>query len=63
MKLFKFLNLAADAAQTDLKLDFKPERFVQMMDEMGIGMLIIFILIGVIILTTVVVNKLFSNKK
>lgn len=46
----------------DLIKNFKPERFLQMLDEMGIGMLIIFILIGVIILSTLLINKIFSKK-
>ncbi len=49
------------AAKTDLT--FIPKRFVAMLDEMGIGMLVIFLLIGVIIGATLVVNKLFSKKE
>ncbi len=43
-------------------LSFNPSRFVEMLDEMGIGMLLIFILIGVIILATLLINKIFSKK-
>ena len=41
---------------------FNPQRFVDMLSYMGKGMLVIFVIIGVIILTTVVINKLFSKK-
>ena len=61
MKLLKLLNIAADAAAP--QLEFHPERFVEMLDKMGLGMLIIFILIGVIILTTLLVNRIFSKNK
>lgn len=60
MKLLNLLNIVANAA---VELEFKPERFVEMLDKMGLGMLVIFIIIGVIILTTMVINRLFSNKK
>ncbi len=43
-------------------LEFVPGRFIEMLDRMGIGMLVIFIIIGVIILTTLLINKIFSNK-
>ncbi|MBQ3085188.1 MAG: hypothetical protein IJC46_07060 [Clostridia bacterium] len=52
-------NTAEKATES---LDFIPMRFVSMLDEMGIGMLVIFILIGVIIGSTLLVNKLFSKK-
>ena len=53
-------QLFALAAKADLT--FVPKRFVQMLDEMGIGMLVIFILIAVIIGATLLVNKIFSKK-
>ncbi len=43
-------------------LTFEPARFVQMLDKMGIGMLVIFIIIGVIIISTLLINKIFSRK-
>lgn len=45
------------------ELTFTPGRFLDKLDEMGIGMLVIFIIIGVIILSTMLINKLFSKKK
>ena len=44
-------------------ITFEPKGFTDMLGYMGKGMLVIFILIGVIILTTLVINKLFSNKQ
>ena len=43
-------------------LEFVPGRFIEMLDKMGIGMLVIFIIIGAIILTTLLINKIFSKK-
>lgn len=42
--------------------EFKPERFLEMLPYMVKGMLVIFVLIGVIILVTMLINKIFSNK-
>ena len=44
------------------QLFFKPENFVSMLPKMGIGMLVIFVIIGVIILSTLLINKIFSKK-
>ena len=43
-------------------LNFEPMRFIEMLDKMGIGMLVIFIIIGVIIISTLLINKIFSKK-
>jgi hypothetical protein len=45
------------------ELFFRPENFLSMLQYMGIGMLVIFVIIGVIILATMAINKLFSKKK
>ena len=37
--------------------------FVERLSNMGIGMLVIFVVIGLIILTTVLINWLFSKKE
>lgn len=44
-------------------LTFTPGNFVNYLSYMGRGMLVIFVIIGVIILTTLLINKLFSNKQ
>ena len=41
---------------------FNPMGFVDRLSNMGIGMLVIFVVIGIIILTTMLVNWLFSKK-
>jgi len=62
MKLLTaLLNSAAVANTTELF--FKPEKFVEMLSYMGIGMLVIFVVIGIIILVTALINKIFSGKK
>ncbi len=49
--------------KSDLEvLDFNPSRILEMLPHMGIGMLVIFVIIGIIILTTVAIQR-FSGKK
>ena len=42
---------------------FEPMAFVENLKHMGVGMLVIFVVIGLIILTTLLINWLFSDKK
>lgn len=42
---------------------FDPMAFVDRLSNMGIGMLVIFIVIGMIIGTTMLINWLFSEKQ
>ena len=44
-------------------LGFQPMNFVDNLQYMGVGMLTIFVVIGVIILFTTGINKVFSKKK
>ena len=44
-------------------MNFNPAAFVENLKYMGVGMLGIFIVIGVIILSVVVLNKLLAPKK
>ena len=41
---------------------FNPMAFLENLKYMGIGMLVIFVVIGLIILTTMLINWLFSDK-
>ena len=41
---------------------FEPMAFVENLQHMGVGMLVIFVVIGLIILTTMLINWLFSEK-
>ena len=67
LKLFSgILNAApaaSQAAESGLNFNFEPKKFVEMLPYMGKGMLVIFAIIAVIIVATVVINKLFSKKK
>ena len=42
-------------------LTFEPVKFVENLRYMGLGMLVIFVIIGLIILTTTLINKVFSD--
>ncbi len=42
---------------------FQPQNFINNLSYMGTGMLAILIVMGVIILATVLLNKIFSSKK
>ncbi len=46
----------------DLNIDFQPSRFVDNLSKMGIGMLGIFIVMGVVIIVTSILNKVTSKK-
>ena len=41
---------------------FNPAGFVERLSNMGIGMLVIFVIIGLIALSTMLINKVFSDK-
>ena len=42
---------------------FEPQNFITNLSYMGTGMLAILIVMGVIIVATVILNKVFSSKK
>ena len=46
---------------TAVNLNFDPMAFVENLQYMGVGMLVIFEIIGIIILATKLVNYLFSE--
>ena len=65
MNFLKFLTETAAAEATEAAkavLGFEPGNFVTNLQYMGIGMLTIFIIIGIIILSTLLINKIFSHK-
>ena len=72
LELLSFFNIfgiltaaettAAEAAAEATKLFFEPKNFINMLGYMGKGMLVIFIIIGVIILVTILVSRIFSRK-
>ncbi len=56
------MNVLSDtAAQAAPELFFQPMNFITNLRNMGIGMLVIFVIIGVIILVTTLVSRLFSK--
>ena len=63
MNFLSDVLLIAPAPAEQAGMAFDPGKFVEMLPYMGIGMLTIFVVIGVIILTTLLINKLFSKKQ
>ncbi|MBQ6946994.1 MAG: hypothetical protein IJN42_03015 [Clostridia bacterium] len=57
------MNLLIFAATEAPKLGFTPINFVKNLQYMGTGMLVIFVVIGIIIGATMLVNYLFSSGK
>ena len=47
--------------ETAVNLEFNPMAFIDNLKHMGVGMLVIFAIIGIIILATKLVNYLFSE--
>lgn len=48
-------------AENVASFEFNPMAFVENLQHMGVGMLVIFVVIGIIILATKLVNYLFSE--
>ena len=46
---------------TAVNIEFDPVAFIENLKYMGTGMLVIFIVIGIVILATKLVNYLFSE--
>ena len=63
MKFMHFLSTAAAtvAAEESTNIIFQPVNFLRNLKYMGLGMLVIFVVIGLIILVTMLVNKFFSE--
>ncbi len=59
MNITTLLNEAA--VENAVEMTFQPENFVENLQYMGIGMLVIFAVIGIIVLTTVLINKIFAD--
>ena len=49
------------ATEGAMELAFEPANFVENLQHMGIGMLVIFAVISVIVLATVLINKVFAD--
>ena len=48
-------------SETAIGLNFDPMAFVENLQYMGIGMLVIFVVIGIIAVATALINKMFSK--
>ena len=57
---FYALSASGNAETT---LTFEPGNFVDMLGYMGKGMLVIFVIIGIIVVAALLINRLFSRKK
>ena len=57
------LNIMFFLLSVEKGMQWYPEKALEVLPKAGIGMLVIFVLIGVIIVTTLIVNKIFSSKK
>ena len=57
--LSMFLNLL----NADSGMSWHPKDAISVLPKMGTGMLVIFVVIGVIIVATLLINKIFSSKK
>ena len=42
---------------------FEPIRFIENLPKLGIGLVVIFVIIGIIIGVTMLLNRVFSDKK
>ena len=47
--------------ETANRIFFEPINFIKSLRYMGIGMLVIFVIIGVIILATLLLNRIFAK--
>ena len=56
-----FLTALQAAEETGAQIAFQPMNFIDNLKYMGIGMLVIFAVIGVIVLTTMLINKVFAD--
>ena len=62
MNFIHFLTAATEAMPAEkYTFFFEPMNFVEMLKYMGLGMLIIFVVIGIIILCTMMINKFFAD--
>ena len=63
MNLLNILSAAATepVVEEAAQISFQPVNFITNLQYMGIGMLVIFAVIGVIALTTVLINKIFAE--
>ena len=62
MNFIRFLTAATEAmSEETYKFFFEPVKFLENLKYMGLGMLVIFVVIGIIILVTMLINKFFAD--
>ena len=62
--LLNAVSQLADTAQNaEPKMEWHPEEALPMLKYLGVGMLSIIIIIGIIIIVTAIINKVFSKNK
>ena len=61
LKLLTAVQATEPAIEEAAKIGFNPENFIHNLQYMGIGMLVIFAVIGIIVLTTMLINKVFAE--
>lgn len=64
--LANFIKAASEGAvppTAEEGMDWHPEEALGMLKHMGVGMLVIFVIIGIIIIATILVNRIFSDKR
>ena len=68
MLFFKTLlaNVVGDVAENaveNMEFMFEPINFIKYLPKLGIGLVIIFVIIGILIGITMLLNRVFSDKK
>ena len=61
MDMINTMAAAETVTEAAPELFFEPANFVSNLQYMGIGLLVIFAVIGVIALTTTLINKIFAD--
>lgn len=58
----KLLNLFLNVLSAEKGLQWHPEKSLEVLPKAGIGMLVIFVIIAIIIIATLLISKIFSKK-
>lgn len=61
----KALSVVQESPVADggVDIEFDPKGFLDMLPYMGKGMLVIFAIIAIIVVATILINKIFSKKE
>ena len=61
LTLLSAVQATEPVAEEAVSIGFNPGNFIHNLQYMGIGMLVIFAVIGIIVLTTMLINKVFAE--